>query len=172
MAARTSGKRARYGTRQLVERVFQEPSSKGGLKTGELVSKVQELTDRKIPGPTIFQAARTLVKKKTLESVRDGREYRFSLVRPMDAIAPSPGAITATLSGSAKGEQTTGPAGPVSVGLGGTEPVIGGPVTPTSLVTLPQKLEPGQVLVLSIDGKTAVTLANVHGKAVVEHHAL
>jgi hypothetical protein len=168
MVSPSGTKRARYGTRQLIENVFQDAANSTGLKTSELVSKVQSGSGEgsKIPGPTIFQAARALVKKKILETSRDGREYKFKL--------------------AGKRGQESGPTliDTTRVPMPASEAIQGSTVVPPyrsdearpqgslPVSSLPHRLDPGQMLVLKHDEKEIVTLTNLHGKPVVERHSL
>lgn len=168
MAPPSASKRPRYGTRKLVEQVFRNTENAIGLKTSELVAKVQSASGEgsKIPGATIFQAARTLVKRKVLEAKRDGREFRFKLAAK---IAPSAGEPSpASVHGASKSDAAS------------AELMAGG-VPSSSAVVVPAPavgsspahcLDPGQMLVLRHDEKEVVILTNVHGKAVIERHPL
>lgn len=162
MAPSADGKRSRYGTRQLIEQVFRDSANAAGLRTSELVLKVQSASGAgsKIPGPTIFQAARALVRKKVLEAKRDGREFRFRL-------AGKPEAAAAT-SGAPRSDAAARAPSPVQVETAEEAPA------PSSLpvTSLPHRLDPGQMLVLKHDEKEIVTLTNVHGRPVIERHAL
>lgn len=168
MAPPSGTKRERYGTRQLIEKVFLDPANAIGLKTSELVSKVQSASGAgaKIPAPTIFQAARALVKKKVLEAKRDGREFRFKLAGKQDAETapvsmerphPSPPA-----------QPVTG--GPSSIATTQEDPAL--PKESLPMTSSPHRLDPGQILVLKHDEKEVVTLTNLHGKPVIERHPL
>lgn len=168
MTPSSGTKRARYGTRRLIEQVFNDPSNSSGLKTSDLVLKVQSASGAgsKIPGPTIFQAARSLVKKKVLEAKRDGREFRFKLVgKPESAASPSlPDPSTSSApTAIARPGQAPAP----GLRLEEVQASASLPVT-----SLPHRLDPGQMLVLKHDETEIVTLTNVHGKAVIERHQL
>lgn len=168
MSPPSGTKRARYGTRQLIQKVFLDPANAAGLKTSELISRVQSASGAgsRIPGATIFQAARSLVKKKVLEAKRDGREFRFkmaAMLEPKSAPSPSEGQVSSAPLEAAG-------LGPVPVSAALSEEVR----SPASLpvTSLPHRLDPGQMLVLKHDEKEIVTLTNVHGKAVIERHPL
>lgn len=176
-----SGKRTRYGTKQLIRQVLENPDSTNGLKTSELVSKVQGIAGKKIPAATVFQAAKSLVKGRTLSSRRDGREFRFAFAsikksEPIEItkaqtapemLAAPPSDLDTRI--SAAQATIEGPA-PASVSRSGgfkgsaDEFSIGSP--------FPHKLDPGQMLVLAHDEKTVVTLTNVHGRPQIERHSL
>jgi len=164
MAPTSGTKKARYGTRALIEQVFQDPGNGTGLKTSELVLKVQSASGAgsKIPAPTIFQAARALVKKKILEAKRDGREFRFRLA----AHEGSNGAR-----GQLEPRAASEPSGSLASALIAPSPAepeaVQGHLPVTSL---PHRLDPGQMLVLKHDQNEIVTLTNVHGKPVIERH--
>lgn len=179
--APASSKRARYGTKKFIKQVLESPASKDGLKTSELVSKVQELAGKKIPSATVFQAAKSLVKERALASRRDGREFRFQVhavekaketgfqvaEQARQAIANLPPdaevrlrAAKLALEGTASSElsKSGGFASRASEGVLGS--------------SLPHKLDPGQVLVLGHDEKFVTTLTNVHGRPIVERHPI
>ncbi len=168
MAPPSGVKRPRYGTRQLIEQVFRDSGSATGLKTSELVSRVQSASGAgsKVPGPTIFQAARALVRGKVLEAERDGREFRFRLATPSGSSASE---------GPAEGPRA--PSRSVATGQASStvEPLRMEEVTVSASLpvsSLPHRLDPGQMLVLKHDEKEIVTLTNVHGKAVIERHPI
>lgn len=168
MTPPSESKRPRYGTRQLIEEIFRDPANAPGLKTSELVSKVQSASGAgsKIPGPTIFQAARALVRARVLEAKREGREFRFRLSGTQKAAAD----VGSTPSHSSESQaDVTGPTG----NLGGVSRTDEAP-PPVSLPvsSLPHRLDPGQMLVLKHDEKEIVTLTNVHGRPVIERHQL
>jgi hypothetical protein len=137
-------KRARYGTSSLIKRALGDSSGSKGLATSELVARVQDLAGKKIPKGTVFQAAKSLVRRGAIKAVRQGREFRFTL---------SVGAPTATAASSE----------PMSAGT---------PEGALTAFTLPRTLDPGQVAILSHDGRTVVTLTNAHGKAQIERHPI
>ena len=168
MAPPSGTKRERYGTRQLIEKVFLDPANAIGLKTSELVLKVQSTSGAgsKIPGPTIFQAARALVKKKVLEAKREGREFRFKLAEKQDTgAAPSSSEFSASSSPSPS--EIPGPSA-----ISTTHPDVILPREGLPGTSSPHRLDPGQILVLKHDEREVVTLTNVHGKVLIERHAL
>jgi hypothetical protein len=167
--APAGSKRARYGTKNFIKQVLANPDSKNGLKTSELVSKVQAIAGKKIPGATVFQAAKSLVKEKVLGSKRDGREFRFMLAGSAN-VPPEPPAATPIIAKLTGPRETPSEPRPVGASLTSSELAIGGAVTPSGLAASPHKLDPGQVLVLRSDEKTIVTLTNVHGRPIVERH--
>jgi hypothetical protein len=140
---------ARYGTKLLIQQALDGAS--GGLPTRQLVTAVRKVAGKFIPYNTVFQAAKSLVKAGTASSNRIGREYVFSSIE--NHRRATEGSVDRTDEPTEAGSE---------VGVGPTQPVT----------TFPHKLDPGQVLVLSHDGKTVVTLSNVHGKAQIERHAL
>ena len=147
----SKSRRGRYGTKKLILDLLGE--SPGGLNTGQLVTKVRAAAGQKIPYPTVFQAAKSLVKERSLSSSRDGREYRFAATaRTAKPIATEPETAS-----SAAGLRSAGPPGPGAT-LASAHPVD----------SFPHRLDLGQMLVLSHDGKTVVTLTNVHGRAQIE----
>ena len=173
MSPSTNSKRARYGTRQFIEQAFRGANAKAGLKTSELTARVQELAGKSIPGPTIFQAARSLVRAKVLETRRDGREFRFSLAgttAPESSRSPDPVSTAAAV------QSIVAPSEPNAAKA--DAPRIGMPAelalaeTGGRSVALPHRLEPGQVLILKHDEDAIVTVSNVHGRPVVEKHRI
>lgn len=168
MAPPSGVKRPRYGTRRLIEQVFRDSANASGLRTSELVTRVQSASGEgsKIPGPTIFQAARALVRSRVLDAERDGREFRFKLAgKPVTtAMADS----TEATSTPTRAEQPRPISGPSEIPKADEVRTAG--TLPVS--SLPHRLDPGQMLVLKHDEKEIVTLTNVHGRAVIEKHPL
>jgi hypothetical protein len=144
---RIPSKRDRYGTKTLVEQALK--GAPDGLPTRKLVTTVRGSAGNEIPYNTIFQAAKSLVKAGTATSERDGREYTFSLTKA---------AVTGVESPHARSELMEASEECACDCEGSEEPAF------------PQRLAPGEVLVLSHDGKSVVTLTNVHGKAQIERH--
>jgi hypothetical protein len=147
--ARASTKRGRYGTKLIVERVLGAAPS--GLSTRQLVTEVRKIAGTGIPYNTVFQAAKSLVKARTASSRRAGREYIFSSIQEHAEAGEPSVDRTKELAESSDG-----------TGSMPSEPSV----------AFPHKLDPGQVLVLSHDGKSVVTLTNVHGKAQIERHPI
>src|SRR5579871_2965374 len=168
MAPPSGTKRERYGTRQLIEKVFLDPANAIGLKTSELVSKVQAASGAgsKIPGPTIFQAARALVKKKVLEAKREGREFKFRLAGKQDA-EPASSSIPSPRPSSPAQPMTGGPSS-----ISTTQEDFAQPKESLTMPPLPHRLDPGEILVLKHDEREVVTITNLHGKPVIERHPL
>jgi hypothetical protein len=148
---RTASKRDRYGTKSLVEQALK--GAPEGVPTRQLVTTVRAAAGKEIPYNTVFQAAKSLVKSGAATSERDGREYTFSLRQTAAAPAQPSRAQTESLEMADDG--------PCDCNCDcSDEPAF------------PQRLAPGEVLVLSHDEKTVVTLTNVHGKAQIERHSV
>ncbi len=168
-----SGKRPRYGTKPFIQQVLGKPEFKDGLRTKELAVQVNQISDKKIPLPTIFQAARSLVKAKTLAAKRDGREFRFTLT---GASGSEQGPAISRPARSPEPVISTGAVdrieAPESLSRSGglMEAAASASSLPPS--TLPHRLDPGQMLVLRHSETEIVTLTNLHGKPVIERHTI
>ncbi len=139
-------KRARHGTRN---RILEAIKSDGGarpLRTAEIRKKVAQLSGKRIPDYSLYQALRTLVRKKVLQARRVGREFSYQLVSDKQvARAPKvPRRQRAT------GRQPAKPS---------AEP--GSPL---------HKLAPGEIVILVIGTAHVETATNRRGRLVLERH--
>ena len=136
-----SGKRPRHGTRKWVLTVLQSPEAAGGILTADIQRQVDQASGAKIPAYSVYQALRTLVKRKEARATRKGREYSYRLMSAEPA-TPAP-----TIA------ETEAPALPVA---GGSQ--------------LPHKIAPGEVTILEIGETHVETASNLHGKLVLQRH--
>jgi len=150
--------RKRHGTRKWVLEAVKSMGSSKGIRTVDIQSKVASLSGAKIPAQSVYQALRTLVKRKVLSVQRKGRERIYRL---LGGAAPKASRKTATPMPSPK----PAPA-----------PVMPAPVaTPPEATVVEEtmvvhKLVPGEVAILEIGESHLEVASNVHGKLVVERH--
>jgi len=117
------------------------------MLTKDLQRKVASLTGTKIPAYSIYQALRTLVKRRVVAATRMGRQFSYRLIG------------TPATSKTARAE-------PAPASSGRTTSLM---VPPLAL--LPHKLAPGEVTILHIGESHIETATNEHGKIVLERHA-
>lgn len=139
------GKRIRHDARSWVLKALQSSEKATGMLTSEIKSKVARLRGAKIPDYSIYQALRTLVKRKAVSVQRKGRELVFAL---------SGGEKSARASASAA--RPTVPAGAMA--------------SPSPTLDLPHKIAPGEVSILHVSETHVETATNEHGKIVLERH--
>lgn len=118
------------------------------MLTKEIQKRTAELAGKKIPPYSIYQALRTLVKRRQVSSVRKGRQFSYRLVA-----AKSPGRPASS--------ESAAPAAPV------VETAV--PVASLTAV-LPHKLAPGEVTILHIEETHIETATNEHGRLVLQRH--
>jgi hypothetical protein len=127
-------------------KALQSTEASAGMLTKDLQRKVASLTGTKIPAYSIYQALRTLVKRKVVTATRMGRQFSYRLIgSPAERAARSEPAPTAS------------------------SRVTSLMVPPLAL--LPHKLAPGEVTILHIGETHIETATNEHGKLVLERHA-
>ena len=105
----------------------------------------------KIPSYSVYQALRTLVKRRKLTSSRHGRELTFSPAGSSGGAARAPQARMDV-------EPMPKVAAPAEV------------TVPTTDFSLPHKLAPGEVSILHIGDEHVEAATNLHGKLVIEKH--
>ena len=145
--ARGAG-RIRHNSRKFVVRVLETPAAAAGMLTKEIEKRVADLAGKKIPPYSIYQALRTLVKRKQVAAVRKGRQFSYRLA----SLKPA-GRATAT--------EMAPPT------ASSAEPVL---ATTSLTAVLPHKLAPGEVTILHIEESHIETATNEHGKLVLQRH--
>jgi len=116
------------------------------MLTKDLQRKVASLTGRKIPPYSIYQALRTLVKRKVVTATRMGRQFSYRLIG-----SPAERAARSEPAPAASGRVTS--------------------LMVPPLALLPHKLAPGEVTILHIGETHIETATNEHGKILLERHA-
>jgi hypothetical protein len=105
------------------------------------------LSGSRIPSYSVYQALRTLVKKKQVISARHGRELTFTLA-----------------------SATTRRSVPAATPVVSAEAVAVPAASAASPWELPHKLAPGEASIIHVGETHLETVSNVHGKIVVERH--
>ena len=114
------------------------------MLTKELHRKVTSLSGKRIPAYSVYQALRTLVKRRVISATRRGRQFSYRLTSPKPEMAPP---------------LSTSPTSTKSTSL---------MVPPLAL--LPHKLAPGEVTILQIGETHVESATNEHGKLVLQRH--
>jgi hypothetical protein len=138
--------RIRHNTRKWVLKALDTTEAAGGMLTKEIQRKVSALSGAKIPPYSVYQALRTLVRRKIVAATRKGRQYSYRMLGGKGMATP------------ARAEATSVEA-PRSTSL---------MIPPLAL--LPHKLAPGEVTILTIDASHIETATNEHGKLVLQRH--
>ena len=146
-----SATRKRHNARKWILSVFAATPSPKRLRTSQILSKVSSLSGAKIPAYSVYQALRTLVKKRQLSSSRQGRELTFTQAGgPSSAPArPAPAVDTSPTSMVDAGAKSTAASG---------------------ALVLPHTLAPGEISILHVSDGHVEAATNVHGKLVLERH--
>ncbi|MCI4321083.1 MAG: hypothetical protein L3K18_01390 [Thermoplasmata archaeon] len=117
------------------------------MLTKDLQRKVASLSGTKIPAYSIYQALRTLVKRRVAAATRVGRQFSYRLTG-----SPAPDRSARSDPAPAASSRVTSLMVP-------------------PLALLPHKLAPGEVTILHIGETHIETATNEHGKLVLERHA-
>lgn len=148
--------RTRHGARRWILKALESTKDGASMRTSELMHRASQLSGSKIPGYSVYQALRTLVKNEVVAARREGREftYRLSAARKRpsttaSAPAPSPAPTPAPV--------TPSPA---------VAPVAATPSTAAPVHTL----APGEVAILHIGETHIESATNQHGQLVLARH--
>lgn len=135
--------RSRHGARKWIEKVLATAGGQSGLTTSAIHSRAEQLSGAKLPSYSVYQALRTLVRRKAVSATRQGRELSYRLV----------------------GGATALPTEPVSKP---SEPERMVPVGAATLVM--HKMAPGEITVVHVSETHIETASNVEGKLLLERH--
>lgn len=156
-------KRTRHGARKWLLKALEPTLDGAAMRTSELMRRASQLSGSDLPGYSVYQALRTLVKNKAVAARREGREltYRLTGQHGRRPSAPAPPSVPAT---------PTAPVQPAS-----TPPVAATPapspapkpaLSPTPIHTL----APGEVAILHVGESHVESATNVHGQLVLAKH--
>lgn len=135
------------------------------MKTSEIQAKASKLAGGDLPGYSVYQALRTLVKREVVAVKREGRELTYQLKERMPAKRGRPAAAPAMAPPT-----SAPPAASASVAAAPAAPAPPAPAVTTTALALVDTLSPGEIAILHV-GETHIEAAtNVHGKLVVEKH--
>lgn len=143
---RKTSKRTRHGTRSLVLKALEGSDASKEVRGAEIRSRVAKLSGRKIPDYSIYQALRTLVRRKALTARRIGREYAYRVASTSQRIASRARAAIPS---------PRSPAPPKSSEV--SSPGI-------------HKLALGEIVVIEVDAGYVETATNLHGQLVIQRH--
>jgi hypothetical protein len=151
-------------------RALESAGKNEALPTSAILSKASALSGEKIPYYSLYQALRTLVRRRQLAAHRRGRElvYRLAATPPKSTPAARPRGRPRTIRSSPTAPATSSAvraSTPASAGRRGT------PATPvtTGAATL-HKIAPGEIAFLHV-GESHVEIAtNIGGKLVLRKH--
>lgn len=135
--------RSRHGARKWIEKVLATAGGQSGMTTSAIHSRAEQLSGTKLPSYSVYQALRTLVRRKVVSATRHGRELSYRIVGGPNA-APS--------------EPASKP----------SEPASNVPVGTATLVL--HKMAPGEITVLHLTDTHVETASNVDGKLLLERH--
>jgi hypothetical protein len=154
VGARKGAKRTRHNARKWILKALQSAGSGRGVPTSEIQSKVKTLSGSAIPSYSVYQALRTLTRRKIVSARRMGRELTFTLTsRTSAAREAAPRAAT-----PAPMEAPPAMPSPVEVSA------------PSAISQLPHKLAPGEISILHISEEHVESATNHHGQLVIERH--
>ena len=146
MAARRKSRRgARHGTRKWVLQVLGAPEAAAGLLTSRVMQGVARLSGTRIPGYSVYQSLRTLVRQGAVVAQRKGREFSYRLASRARGVRSTPATVPA-------GATLT----PEPRGVGGSRVL--------------HTLAVGEVAIVEIGKAHIETATNVHGRLVIERH--
>jgi hypothetical protein len=152
---RSGTRRIRHNSRSWVLKALQSSGSSAGMLTKEIQKKASDLSGKKIPPYSLYQALRTLVKRKVVSATRKGRQFSYRLLGTASS-APATRRAKASVS-----EPASSPAM-----VEGTMAVVAAPAN----AMLPHKLAPGELTILVIEEQHIETATNEHGKLVLQRH--
>lgn len=147
---RKAAKRTRHDTRKWILKALASAGAGEALPTSQIEKSIASLSGSRIPSYSVYQALRTLTKRKVVSARRKGRELSFSLVATGRA-APAPAVV------ERPAEMAAPPMPPAPAPT---------PSTPAGLHTI----APGEVTILHVGDSHIETATNVHGKIVLEKH--
>ena len=136
-----------------------ESAPKGGpLSTAQILSKASALSGQKIPYYSIYQALRTLLKRRRVSSARKGRELVYRLTT-------GPGAAPA-----AARPRSVRRAAPAPAAVPKPAPATPAPSSPATSLPSLHKIAPGEIALLHVGEAHVETAANIDGKLVLKRH--
>ena len=148
-ARRGKVQRVRHNSRKWVLKALESAEATGGMLTKDLQRRVASLSGAKIPAYSVYQALRTLVRRRVISATRRGRQFSYRLLAGRGSDVPSRKAPSDS---------------PAPTSLMVREPALPAPAP------LPHKLAPGEVTILSIEEFHVETATNEHGKLVLQRH--
>ena len=165
-AAKTE-KRQRHSARKWIVQALESADASVRMRTSEIQRKASKLAGSPLPGYSVYQALRTLVKREIVAAKREGRELTYQLKGRMPTAGAKRGRPAKVASATAPASVAAAVA-PAMVAASG--PAATAPATTTTALARLDTLAPGEIALLHI-GETHVEAAtNVHGKLVLERH--
>ncbi|MCI4337502.1 MAG: hypothetical protein L3K17_10040 [Thermoplasmata archaeon] len=140
--------RTRHSARKWIIKALEGAKGSAAMRTSEIMKRASQLSGSEIPGYSVYQALRTLVKREIVAAKREGREFSYRLKASRGkGTAPSPApTLSAPIPAVA----------PVAVAA-----------APSPIV---HTLAPGEVAILHVGDTHIEAASNVHGKLVLERH--
>ncbi|HUJ78420.1 MAG TPA: hypothetical protein VLX64_05360 [Thermoplasmata archaeon] len=148
--------RTRHGARKLIENAFASLKPTGPVPTSTIQAKVDDLAGSKVPPHSVYQALRTLVKRKVLSVRRQGRERVYWLA----GVAKGTASAALSKARAARRLPRIAKASVVAV----AETVR----PPVAAAAIQHKLAPGEVVILEVGPTHLEVATNLHGKLVIE----
>ena len=135
-------------------------SSGGGLPTSSILSKASALRGSKIPYYSIYQALRTLVRRRQVSAQRKGRELIYRLASKGPG-ASAPSSAGRRLRGRAAKPRIPAPSAPA---------MTPGPAPASAMPAGMHKIAPGEIALLHVGETHVEAAANIGGKLVLKRH--
>ncbi|MHB8352566.1 MAG: hypothetical protein ACYDFT_07780 [Thermoplasmata archaeon] len=150
--------KVRHDPRKWILHAFESVEGEAALSYSEILTKASSLSGSEIPGYSVYQALRTLVRRGQLKARGSGRKrvYRVTPTRPT---APPGQAPKDSRLGSKKTARSDAPA-PV-------EPST--PWAPASPAGM-HKIAPGEIALLHVGETHVETATNIDGRLVLKRH--
>lgn len=120
------------------------------MRTSELMERASQLSGSKLPGYSVYQALRTLVKNEVVAARREGRELTYRLTASRSRRAPTP---------------PPEPASPPATMPAPSTPTVVAPAAAAHPAV--HTLAPGEVAILHIGETHIETASNEHGQLVL-----
>ena len=147
---RQRGKRTEHGTRKWVLKVLESSTDTGEISSSEIRKRVAKLSGTKIPDYSVYQALRTLVRKKVLQARRVGREFSYQLSADKQAKPATRPAARVTSPKARPGRPLSKPDAEAGREL--------------------HKLAMGDIVILKIADTFVEVATNLNGRLVLERH--
>jgi hypothetical protein len=151
---RSATRRVRHNSRSWVLKALESAGTGAGMLTKDIQKKASELSGKKIPPYSLYQALRTLVKRRVVAATRKGRQFSYRL-------------LSAVPTAAKRGRAPSSDAAPSAPVVEGT--MVVAPAAPAAHA-LPHKLAPGELTILLIEEHHIETATNEHGKLVLQRH--
>lgn len=159
-------KRTRHSARKWIIKALESADASVQMKTSEIQARASKLAGEDLPGYSVYQALRTLVRREVVAVKREGRELTYQLKERMPAKRGRPSAA----SGMAPAASAPPAGAPIVAAAAPPAPAPPAPAVTTTALALVDTLSPGEIAILHI-GETHVEAAtNLHGKLVLEKH--